>query len=157
MNIQIQINEYPLELGEAPDPARLKASGLKKIGPLRRAMMSLPIIPGDDLYYATNPVMHINGSTTHPNFNHSSPASMIYATVCAAFYNRQQLRLIMCWVQGSSMAAERFVKEVRTNSINQIGEPTSKGEPYIWERDGQFFASEMGTSGSTAFVHWRRQ
>ena len=154
MNIQIDINDYHMVLGDSDNSVRLKSSGLKKVGFLRRAMMPLPIMPGDVLYSVMNPVLHINGSTTHPNMR-DSDVSMMYATNCTAFYNQQRLRLLMCWVQGSSVAARRFVDEVRRHSINQLGEPTSRGEPYIWKQEGQFFASEMGTSGSTAFMHWR--
>lgn len=156
MDVQIRINDFQLDLGDPINPMGLKSAGLKKVGFFRRSMMPLPTISGDVLYSGMNPVLHINGSTTYPNWR-DSDVRMIYATCCTAFYNQQGLRLVMCWVQGSSVAAQRFVNEVRKYSISQLGEPTSRGEPCIWERDEQFFASEMGTSGSTAFVHWRNQ
>jgi len=156
MNIELEINGESLVLGMSQDQSKLSGAGFKKMGLFSRAFLPIQKMPGDVIFFAKNPtITAFNGDVKAAAIlDTSMGADMMNGTSCYAIFNGGRLRYVICQVIQNNITARQFVSDVRQAARVTLGEPTSDSEPQVWQKASATLASDLGRSGSTAFMHW---
>ena len=156
MNIQLTINGKSFALGMSQNLTSLSAAGFKKMGLFSRGSLPIQKMSGDVIFFAKNPTFTIfNGKVQAAAIlNTSLGADMMNGTSCYAIFNSGRLRYVICQVIQNDIAAQKFISDVRQAARVVLGDPISIAEPQMWQQSGETFVSELGSSGSTAFIHW---
>lgn len=176
MNIGLEINDTEISLGMTFDRQALTEAKIKKMGFIDKALCPIVCEQGDIMLWAKNPLIQCIDYkiSARANLDRSLGSEFMYGTSAFLFFTDNELRYVICQIIKSHIVAREFNRSFREAACERFGKPaklklsrvpyTDMGITihdtvhleYVWKQNGEMLISELGQSGSNAYLHWKQ-
>jgi len=163
-DLDLQINDYQVKLGNDINIDIIKGVGLKKVGFFYK--MFIKINEGENVYWAKNCDISCFGhefilfpmtNLRTEDFRIMSKLDRICGTTAFLFYKNNILNRLILQCIHSEYWAEKKLDEFREKCEKHFGSPEMKLIDLFafWEDNDSQIISELSKSGKHSYIHWK--
>jgi hypothetical protein len=165
IDLDLQINSYPVRLGISINNDLIKGIGLKKVGFFRR--WQLKVAKGQILYWTANPTIScfelqyaifpkISKDFSFKMFRELRRAGMVFGTSAFIWLKNHIVEKMTFQCIHNKYVAKQKLDEFREVCEKRYGPAEKQLDDLlaIWEDSNSKVISELSMSGNHSYTHW---